>query len=292
MKINTAFTCIGIVLSLQMFAQDIPLGMLPMQHNGGFSGEGEKARFVVGGGIRPSGSGVRRNNYFGSYDQFFPKLRSGIGVTLIGSQWSGSYNLQRLAARSNSLMLSFSPKFSYKGKHTFAPFMDWSVSYLNVTPDDNNTGFLKDVFSGYGRIGVLYNNSKFYAGIAYYLISITSGKDLPLFYLDRNQEARLQAGYTFQKLPESKFSFTPHVVSFITYSDYYITGFRLFISFDFNVMFRYKKFLWSFNSTGFWLLKNTGAGLGYQNKKFRIFFNQGIFYGYRQSTLALRYVLK
>lgn len=292
MKIKSVFFCFGIVLSLQAPAQEIPLGILPMQYNGGFAGEGEKARFVIGGGLRSYNSGERGNNYFGSYDQFFPKLRSGIGVTISGFQWASSFNSQTIGAGDNSLMLSFSPKFSYKGRHTFAPFIDWSISHNDRPTDFSQPAVRKEFFVNKVRVGVLYNSRKLYAGITYYAISKISGKDLPPFFYRRNYSIDLQAGYTFQKLPESKFSLTPHLIIFLGYDTYFDRP--LAINFNFNLMFRYQKFLWSLNNTR-WSLNSTGLGLGYQNSNFRILLSQNLIFftkKSKESVLSLRYILK
>lgn len=66
-KLKTAFVCIGIVLTLQSVAQEIPIGILPMQFSGGFAGEGDKPRFAIGSVLSSSNFWeYTRRDYFAS----------------------------------------------------------------------------------------------------------------------------------------------------------------------------------------------------------------------------------
>lgn len=283
-KIRTVLICMGIVLSLQSVAQNIPLGTLPMLYNGGFAGECESPRFVVGTGVTGSGSSAwtdsKSHNYYASYDQFFSKLRSGIGVTFTRDYYASIRPNDYTYDRSRSyLSISFSPKFSFKGKYTFAPFVDFNyigVKESSIGPDLRSTTAL--------RTGFLFNSKKFYAGVSIYS-NIEGDRVLtyPNGYAKGNPIA-IQTGYTFQKLPDSKFAFTPQVALLIqnTTSSYEQSDLEV----DLNLMFRYRKFIWSVN--------NNGLGLGFQNDKFRIMLSQNYIFFARQywsGSLSMRYVL-
>lgn len=281
--IKTVLTCAGIVFSLQCTAQNIiPLGTLPMQYNSGFAGESEKARLITGGSIGAYSFAGRNywNNYFASYDQFFPELRSGIGLTVNGSNHDYYYNRTHYDTRESLLQLSFSPKFSVRGKYTLAPFVDLSYhEYKHPTYYSMGNILTGDATSG--RVGILFNMRKFYFGLTYYAFSTGSYARILLFNSNSGKHPWvLQTAYAFQRMAESKFSFTPHLAFFFIAPVYEL-------SFDLNLMFRYKKFIWSLN--------NTGLGLGYQNKNFRILLTQNFIYFTRsnlQSSISLRYFLR
>jgi hypothetical protein len=79
-------------------------------------------------------------------------------------------------------------------------------------------------------------------------------------------------GYTFQRTPESKFSFTPQiVVSYERFNNVYsmwngqvgvIDKVRYITLVDLNLTFRYKKLITGINSNGLMV--------GYQNSKFKL----------------------
>jgi hypothetical protein len=282
-KTKTVLVCLGIILTIQSFSQDIPLGTLPMLFNGGFAGEGENARVTTGIGGR-NGAGWSREkmfNYFGSYDQFLPKLRTGIGVTLIRSHYNYyiSSDTASYDHRKNAAIISLSPKFSFKGKYTLAPFADFAYS----THEDSQLGDFLNRRIGI-RTGFLFNARKFYAGVTYN--TYTKHYTMNSYFLESYERYPLilQVGYTFQRLPESNFSFTPQFAFFIRpnpslYED------RL--DFDFNLMFRYKKFIGSFN--------NNGLGLGMQTNKFRVLLSQNYMFFKNTTwhgTLSMRYIFK
>lgn len=114
----------------------------------------------------------------------------------------------------------------------------------------------------------------------------------------------LQAGYTFQRSTESKFSFTPQIMvraigdryNHYTNSDYFFEEFEY--TFDrpyslllrYNLNFRYSKFIGGLN--------NAGVHVGFQNDRLRVmvtnrgllnFFQPGSSYN---GNLSFRYVFK
>jgi hypothetical protein len=276
-KLKAALICTGILLTLKSYSQTYaplnpPLGTLPMQFNGGFAGEAKDHRFVGGIGFSGNRKIYSSTNYFASYDKFITKLRTGIGVT---------YNRYETASRSivqgpissnlQNLTIAISPKFSFKGKYTLAPFIDYT--YTSYTfKDSTNYSWNNNTWRG----GVLLNTNKFFIGATSY----------SSFIRDRNNLfASLQAGYTFQKLPTSHFSFTPQAVVYLTQNPHTY----------WNLMFRYKKFIWSFNGTN---IEYAGFGAGIQLDNLRLFANLNVriappIYTTRLSTaLTARYILK
>lgn len=85
----------GILLSSFSYAQEVPLGVLPMQFNSSFAGEAESPRISTNIGFRtptPTNSFLGSNYRSGwgfltnaSYDQFIPAIRSGVGVSVAQS---------------------------------------------------------------------------------------------------------------------------------------------------------------------------------------------------------------
>jgi hypothetical protein len=231
-NLKRTLTCLGILLSYFSYSQvSPPLGSLPMLYNGGFAGESGQGRLALG--IQTS-KRLWNGNFsgYGSYDHFFSKISTGIGLTaIVGTQ--------------NAYILSISPKISFKGKYTLAPFVEGS--------------YISDKFEGGG--GFLFNSQKFYLG--YSLTTFASF---------------LQIGYSFQRLPESVFSFTPQLVfqiNSISRPDIDIPAY--------SFIFRYKKFITGIN--------DNGLALGYQGKKDKIVLSQNylFFWTRNESAVNLSY---
>lgn len=276
----------GLVLSLKAVGQNTPLGTLPMQYNGGFAGEGDNARLVAGtsvwshNDVWSANKRVNSYSYYASYDQFFSKLRSGIGITLSHdrrkdySSIDGAYDHNITNA-----ILSFSPKLSSEGKYTFAPFVDLSYA----AEQDTRMGTHLQL-TMVGRAGFLFNSKRFYTGVS--VFGLIKGERIQVYpgHYVTNPPLVVQAGYTFHRSPESKFAFTPQAAFFFSKNTSYANN--LDFGLDLNLMFRYRKFIWSLN--------NNGIGLGFQNEKFRAMLSQSyIFFSkYNWSgSLSLRYIL-
>jgi hypothetical protein len=289
-KFKIAVTCGAILFSSDLYSQEIPLGSLPMLYNGGFAGEAGQARFTTGFGIRKSNfSDTNLTLYYLSYDQFIPKVRTGIGITLVTSHIASkdTFSLQYDGINSTSVITSLSPKFSFKGKYTLAPFVDFKYTYSYYQLGDLASGlYLKPGWNTSLRTGILLNSKKYYVGFTLEGLRSNRGRfndfpDMPVGSAFPGKKLieslAIQAGYTFQRLPESRFSFTPHVAYTYSPSHERLRSTPLFI----NLMFRYNKVLWSINSNG--------LGIGFQSERFRIMLSQNFV---RQGNLTMRYVLK
>ena len=289
-KIRTAFVCVGILWTLNSYCQNIPMGTLPMLYNGGFAGESQHGRLNGGIGISSypyrissttsSQSTDYASCYFASYDQFITKLSLGVGLTFSHDYNRYSYNSELYFKKREYILLSVSPKLSFKGKYTLAPFLD--VAYINTRGDVGNAyRFIPMDDSWSVRTGFLFNSKKFYAGFSYYIFNTDHRTAMYPYYATVGVEGSsyvIQAGYTFQRRPESNFSFTPQVA---------YLHFNGASGIDLNFMFRYKKFIWSIN--------NNGLGLGMQHKNFRFMVSQSYIFFSKQAwsgSLSLRYVLK
>jgi hypothetical protein len=273
-KVFIALCAIGLYCSTDLRAQDIPIGALPTYYNGGFAGEAGALRLA-------SFSHVTRSYYRGetwtsggteiSADQFVKKLRSGVAFTAgyTGGKMSSNFSTSSTIA----------PKFSFKGKYTFSPFLNVGISTLNVHDDQemtNNSAYPSDfsIHTITASTGFLVNSGKWYFGASvnpfgYHLASY------PLPGIDRSFFSKMkysfQAGYTFQRIPESDFSFTPQIV--VTYATSRIRDAQtnkmerysgIFLV-DLNLVVRYKRFITGVN--------NNGIMVGYQNSRFKLQFS-------------------
>jgi hypothetical protein len=279
-KLKAALICTGILLTLKSYSQTYaplnpPLGTLPMQFNGGFAGEAKDHRFVGGFGFSGNRKIYSTTDYFASYDKFITKLRTGIGVTYNRYETASRSTFQGpISSNLQNLTIAISPKFSFKGKYTLAPFIDYTYTSYTFR-DSSNYSWNNNTW----RAGLLLNTSKFFIGATAH----------PSFNADRNYlNVSLQAGYTFQKLPTSHFSFTPQAAVMYNNITYNLIAY-------WNLMARYKKFIWSFNGTN---IEYAGFGAGIQFDNLRLFANLNVriappIYTNRLSTaLTARYILK
>jgi hypothetical protein len=262
----------------------IPIGSLPTFYNGGFAGEGGASRIANSSYVGKMGD--NGPIYFGtivSYDNFIKKMSSGISM---------SSGLSKSHIGPNELTSSFvgiglSPKISFNGKYTFAPSAD-----LNFGKVD---GSLSDGSSTSGRIGFLFNRSNAYIGtsVRFLLNRINHISLLPT--LNRQILYSLQGGYSFQRTPDSKFSFTPQLVVEYYQLEYFgispnatvsynLLRRRAVISYNLNLIFRYNKFIWGFTNAGFNLTANELV-VGFQNSKLKIQFSSSFLRGFYHSSL-------
>ena len=247
-KITSGILFLGLLLSFVSFSQNGPtVGGLPMMYNGGFAGESNKGRLNVGGtGELPISLG-----FFASYDQFIAKLGTGVGLTYLMDE------------NVTGVKLSVSPKFSFKGKYTLAPFIDFghfSDSYPNEIslPESEGDATWK------ANTGFLFNSINYYVGLSFEVVR-EGEQGAFRFDLAEGFCPVLQAGYSFQRLPESDFSFTPQLAIGLILDDQFVS----FI--DISLMVRYKKFVTGLNSDG--------IAAGYQGKKSKIILSQSYLFG-------------
>ncbi|HZY82496.1 MAG TPA: type IX secretion system membrane protein PorP/SprF [Cyclobacteriaceae bacterium] len=233
-------------------AQMFPSGGLPMLYNGGFAGEAGDHRLVFASKLNfMNFDNLRsRTSHTISYDAFMPSLRSGVGVmTGFMSDHYNPTDSLNWELRNPFFSVAFSPKLSFKGKWTFAPFVDFQFVHSRSTgyyrPNRASSPML-GINSRYTiRTGFLLNTEKGYVGFTaipfertsayeprynYRFNSSFPGADSTIFIL--------QLGRTFQKKPDSKFSFTPQVAV----SWYKENSRHYFGLVDLNLAFRFRRF--------------------------------------------------
>jgi hypothetical protein len=275
MKIRiTSALCVTLLLcAIHSRAQQIPVGALPTTYNGGFAGEAGAMRIASYSSLDYNRIARSDGRHWGSagtsisVDNFIAKIRSGIAIT-------AGYNAAGSVYSNHSISMAISPKFSYKGKITFAPFADFSFDYDKIRfPDFPSSSYPTNYnANSYGiRTGFLINSAKAYLGLSANVLDYATAttpliKDRLRFLSEMSYQ--VQTGYTFQRTPESKFSFTPQIVvsyahfSFEDQQNHVTKKYTAISLIDFNMMFRYKKLITGFNCNG--------IVLGYQNSRFKL----------------------
>jgi hypothetical protein len=318
---KAGFIWSGLLWSFFSYGQalEAPLGALPMQYNSSFAGEAGGPRFSSSFTLQPRfklGTGHSYELYT-AYDQFIPAIRSGIGVmvgrggTLSSSSYSYANQLNKNSVKGNDYLLSVSvaPKFSIQGKYTLSPSIDFTHMQGNtlVINETEGPSFANSSYSNFqsqywqSRIGLLFNTNKYYIG---YSIAVLSRgmlvvddqqKTNSTTTLDTSNSYRssarflsyLQAGYSFQRTSQSKFSFTPQVMVRIGNNSsfpYRLGTYRLELV-DINLNFKYQQFIFGVN--------NQGVHVGWQTDKIRLMLSNK-YAGYRGyvGNLSFRYLIK
>ena len=306
---KTGLLLIGCLLSFVAHGQEnvvaygqenaeVPLGTLPTQYNAGFAGETGSPRLNTVTGLLLSRENTGYKAY-AAYDQFFPAIRSGIGIAAGYNQWRlgdkqpGSYHYSN---RATYIAVAVAPKFSVGGKVTLSPSIDaslhWGRNASTSTSGENRDHVSNTLRS---RIGLLLNTEKFYVGYAMHLVDRFSNRlrNDTASWQDAGRTEKItsywQFGYTFGPGTQSRFSFTPQLV-FRTGTDRYAKrGYVLFSPVDFNLNFRYNKIIWGVNKTG--------VHIGWQTDKLRIMLSDNLQYTSRYepgyiANIALRYIFK
>jgi hypothetical protein len=275
----------------QVLAQ--PLGALPMQYNGGFAGEADSPRLSSNVGFTSARWTYGKGYHLAtSYDQFIPALRSGIGVSAHYQRTDNAY----YTANWYGFTAAVAPKISLGGKWTLSPSLDLSYQAGQSIVRDGLRGVNVETEGWRSRAGLLFNTSKFYVGYSVAVIdhlSIRYANGVTKSGRPFRLTSYLQIGYTFQRSPESNFSFTPQLTlaigsnhySSFTYDDR--IGINYFEAFHLN--FRYKQFIWGVN--------NTGVHVGWQSSRFRIMSSNTFGIGGRNDggysgNVSLRYLFK
>ena len=284
------FIVAGMISLTRVYSQTAPIGLVPTVYNSGFAGEAGVPRIAAVSFLNTSyripGALTAYSNYV-SYDDFFKKIRSGISITVGQEAW---HSEQQPVTRfkKNIATIGVSPKFSFKGKYTIAPFIDFSVH----NPDRENFTYYSSMYrynyqytAILTRAGVLLNSARAYVGVT---VSISEKKifeeltNTPPFQISDNVSAIFQAGYTYQRFPDSDFSFTPQIA--ITYKHSPVL--RGFEFNDISLIGRYKKFIGGLNVPG--------IVLGYQNERLKFMVSQWLFsVGHVYAgSVGIRYKLK
>lgn len=299
----------AVFYSTEIYSQSSLIGTLPMQFNPAFAGGAGCPRIgtisqVVIYKSPFSNFGTynyNRQNYEFSYDNFIPKISSGIGI-------HGGYS--RLAYngwQTNTLDLthdiflglSIAPKFSFKGKYTLSPAAEINANFKNTNYDHFSQKMepIKSSINPELRLGLAFNARKFYAGVSYH-INGGFGNEIGGRTYGTNDFYRysisprwyLQMGYNFQRREDSKFSFSPQIVygRYQTQSNIGQTNYDLIVTYMLiNLNFRYKQFIWGLAHGGFDGLQ---IMVGWQKKNFRIaYIHGGGFNSSYNGQLSFRY---
>jgi hypothetical protein len=275
MNFNKFFVALCVTVlycSHGLHAQRIPIGAIPTFYNGGFAGEAGALRIASFSHINGSyfsGETWMSGGTKISADQFLKKLRSGVAFTAgySGSKFGSSFSASSTIA----------PKFSFKGKYTFSPFLQVNVSTgeYHYDHDSRAQGMPLDfiVRSLTANTGFLVNSEKAYFGasahpFSYEHTTLPQFADHTRFF--SGMSYTFMGGYTFQRTPESEFSFTPQLAFSIarfraidpqTMAMSRYTSISLV---DVNLVVRYKKLIGGIN--------NNGVMVGYQTGRFKVQF--------------------
>ena len=285
-----------------------PLGVIPTQYNGSFAGGVNDPR------INTDFEYHRQNpiNHYSattSYDQMIPAIRSGIALS--ASYYSSNYKTSTLSSKSDGYNIYFAvaPKFSLqekgslKGKFTISPSIDIryysSGSTLSWQPNENwpDSVSQTNVEGFSSRLGILMNTRNYYVGYSARLLNFnTQSKNIGEGY-NSGFYSTLQAGYSYQKKPDSKFSITPEIAITLNTNPDFPGKFKdktdFFIA-DYNLRFRYDKLLWGIARGMRGVAEGTkvpSLQLGYQQDSWRVLTTHGFEDGY-SGNLSFRNIFK
>lgn len=285
----TIVLCLGILFPISILAQGPPLGVLPMKYNDSFAGSSGKSRvssnfsfyYEKDGHSNTNGSG-----FYASYDNFFPGIKSGIGINVNRYFHSHSYKSDHFETRFNyvgaNISATWAPKISIKGKYTISPSVNIGYSSFDIF-DSESYFYENGIHNGVsGRVGILFNTTYYYVG---YTVNLIDPQIIQFFY-NYGFYSILQFGYTFQKVPDSKFSFTPQFALPIKSKAY--PGDHNIYWPEYNLGFRYQNYLFSIISR-LDISFPTGFLLGWQKNAWRVALNSDFAY-YYQADLSVRYI--
>ena len=284
------FAMLIMSLCQSAYCQYPPIGILPMEYNPSFAGSVGNSRIVSNLSYYKSSFWNNTNvltagRFDLSYDNYYPSIRSGVGVIFNESYHSQIINDSIISkVWSSSIDLILAPKISIKGKYTISP--SFGIKYMSHYGWSDR---LQNTFSdGFAiQSGILLNTSHYYIGYAieYYFNDFHYWNNFRNFDLT----SVFQFGYTFQKSIDSKLSFTPQLALPILISpgiDVYWPSYIL--------SFRYKNYILGATSQ-FEYSYPTGFQLGWQNNGWRILFSNDFserndFLKRYAANLTLRYI--
>jgi hypothetical protein len=272
-----------------------------MEYNSGFAGETGSPRLNALVGVETSRNYNNGYGTYASYDQFVPSIRSGVGLTVgynhlaFGNEQRGGY-----FSNGNSVLFSLAvaPKLSMGGKVTFSPSLDVSLRPFGNQWSQNQIRNQSNGYTVGSRVGLLLNTEKFYAGYSVDLVDHfnTRVKNDTVDFRATGRGERFdsywQFGYTFGRGTKSKFSFTPQLV-FRTGTDRNaVKRYRVFAPVDFNLNFRYRKFICGVNGSN-----QRSIHVGWQTDRLRIMLSDNLAYARRYepgyaANIAVRYIFK
>ena len=309
---KAGFIWCGIFLSFSCYGQfglssNIPLGVMPMEHNPSFAGQAGTPRLSTNFNYQGTGRLFLRDKHdlFSthiSFDHFVPAIASGIGIS---TSYYGN-NSDFLEGGGYDISLAIAPKISIKGKYTLSPSIDISYGSLHSTYNFGRN-YSYELIQDYeqefigSRVGILFNTNRYYIGLSFFAYN---KNDHTIYYngirSNMNLNAKkhlgaLQFGYSFQKSPESKFSFTPQIAINIIEDNYLPNERSIGPELYFNFTFRYNKYIAG--------VSNAGFHIGLQTEKLRLMLsnnfnlfqfgpNNQFFGDGPTSNLSLRYVFQ
>jgi len=289
-------------------AQSSLIGTLPMQFNPAFAGAAGAPRIGINTNLLSVDLGPSKgNNIYKerklsfSYDNFLPKIASGIGFRGDYRRLINSGFVSRESETMDALRLgiSLAPKFSFKGKYTLSPAVEVIANLKNTNYKhfSQKSELVNTSFSPEVRFGLNFNARKFYMGFSYhtpvpfrnYQRGRSFGVD-EVVRISSSPRWYLQMGYNFQKREDSKFSFSPQIV-YGRFRDYVYYGNQNYLRSHsdmlLNLIFRYKQIVW-----GITLGDYDGIKLmaGWQKKNFRIAYLQGASSRGFNGQISFRYI--
>ncbi len=286
----------AVFCTTEIYSQSSLIGTLPMQFNPAFAGGagcpriGTSSHVVIYNYKSPfSNFGTykyNRQNFAFSYDNFIPKINSGIGIQggysrLAYNGWQTN-NLD--LTQDIFLGLSIAPKFSFKGKYTLSPAVEIKANFKNTNYEHFSQKWepVKSSINPEFRLGLAFNARKFYTGLSYHINgSLGNERGGRIYGVNGNRFTStspiwlVQLGYNFQKREDSKFSFSPQIV-FARYNyqveDIYKNAITTRSDLYLNLIFRFKKVIWGTTYGGYEGIKLI---VGWQNKNIKIAYLHG-----------------
>lgn len=293
MRRKLFFILFGLTSFSQAFSQFAPIGSIPTIYNPGFAGEAGVPRIATNS-ILAAHSNTRSTTYMNciSYDNFFKKIRSGVSITAGQRAEYSKDESQAITPRFEKYIatIGISPKFSFRGKYTIAPFVDFSLTsvdkllnYFTYDSPVREYNFQHKAFLS--RTGFLINSAKAYVGLTVTVLESKFDEKKPVddpvrSSLEQNVDAIFQAGYTFQRSPDSDHSFTPQIAIRWDKNARRRIGLH-----DVSLIWRYKKFIYG--------MSVPGIAMGYQNDRIRFLVSQWFFTPHNILVgVGVRYKLK
>jgi hypothetical protein len=251
------------------YAQPSQIQALPMQYNPSFAGAADKGRLSSNFSI--SNWSMGNNKPLGilsgnaiSYDQFISKIGTGVGVSFSHDMYHQNIGVTYkgvIQGHNTSISAAISPKISFKGKFTLAPSLQ-IIKYVNYNDSKFDTIGNNSIYGTQVRSGILLNSDKLYAGYTAILYNPSFTKTPHKKISNHFYGSFFQAGYVFQRNPESKRSFAPAIVLGI----YKFSRIQIKLL-QINLNFKFNKFICGLGG---------GIMIGYQNNRLKIMYVQDL----------------
>ncbi len=271
------------ITSTVSYSQLLPVGYIPMKHNGSFAGMSGQGRLTMNLNREFNSSTYKKNGLYVSYDDFIERLSTGIALTTYHYKYEQHYEHSPFidsasidsdslyfvdkSHKGNYIELAIAPKISVKGKYTISPSIKikYGVGYDRLSRNEvleYDQGFNHVDITG----GLTINTPKYYIGYAVRLFSKGGANFLPAYTPEWTTSfySVLEAGYSFHRKDEnSKFSFTLQAAFHIASNT--ITD-NLQYKHDINLRFQYSQLIYghSFTSISSFSSPQISSHPGYQ----------------------------